>query len=136
MAETFRLEVTTPERMVLRADVEEAQVPARNGYLGILPGHAPLLAELKAGDISYRHASRTDHIAVSAGFVEVLPEQTRVLVETAEKAEEIDVSRAQAARQRAEQRLHQPAPDTDLERAMVGLERALARLQVAAKSSK
>ncbi len=136
MADTFRLEIATPERMVVREDVEEAQIPAKNGYLGVLPGHAPLLAQLKPGEISYRRAGRTRRLAITAGFVEVLPDQTKVLVESAEKAEEIDVSRAQSARQRAEERLRHAGPDTDIERARVALERALVRLQVAGKAIK
>lgn len=131
MAETLRLEITTPERRVLRADVEETQIPARNGYIGVLPGHAPLLSEMDAGQVSYREGGQTRYVAVSAGFVEVLPDQARVLAETAEKAEEIDVARAQAARDRAEQRLRNPSPDLDLERARAALSRSLARLQVA-----
>jgi len=133
MAETFQLEVTTPERMVIREQVEEAQIPLRSGYIGVLPGHAPLLGEVQAGAVSFRAGRRTAHIAVSGGFAEVLPRQTKVLVETAERAEEIDVARAEAARQRAEQRLRRPDPDTDILRATAALQRALARLQVAAK---
>ncbi len=133
MPDTFRLEITTPERMVVREDVTEAQIPAKNGYLGILPGHAPLLAQLGPGEISYRQAGRTHSLAVSGGFVEVLPEQTRVLVDTAERAEEIDVARAEKSRQRAEERLRSPNPDTDISRAMVALARATVRLQVAGK---
>ena len=136
MAETFRLEITTPERMVAREDAEEAQIPARNGYLGVLPGHAPLLAQLKPGAMTYRHGGRTESVAVGHGFVEVLPEHTKVLVDTAEKAEEIDLSRARASQERAEQRLSHPDPETDTKRAMVALQRALVRLQVAGKAAK
>lgn len=133
MADTFRLEITTPERVVVREDVEEAQIPAKNGYIGVLAGHAPLLAELAPGEITYRALGRTFHVAISGGFVEVLPEQTRVLVETAERAEEIDLARAQKARERAESRLRQPGTDVDVERAQLSLNRALARIQVAGR---
>ena len=136
MPETFRLEVTTPERRVVREDVEEAQIPARNGYLGVLPGHAPLLAQLKPGEISYRQSGRTYHLAVTGGFVEVQSDQTKVLVDTAERAEEIDLVRAQASRQRAEERLRQSTADIDVERARVALERALVRAHVAGKAVK
>ena len=136
MAETFRLEITTPEQMVTREDVEEAQIPARNGYLGVLPGHAPLLAQLKPGQISYRQSGRTQYVAVGRGLVEVLPEHTKVLVDTAERAEAIDTPRAQSARQRAEQRLQHADANTDIGRAMVALGRALVRLQVAGKTGK
>ena len=135
MAETFRLEITTPERLLVRADAAEAQIPGRNGYLGILPEHAPLISELRAGQITYREGSRVERLAVSWGFVEVLSNRVTVLAETAEKAEEIDVPRAEKARQRAEQRLGHPDPETDIKRVIVALERALARLQVAGKKS-
>jgi len=133
MAETFRLEITTPERLLVRAEAQEAQIPGRNGYLGILPEHAPLISELRPGRLSYREAGRAHSLAVGWGFVEVLPDRVRVLAETAEKAEEIDVGRAERARQRAEQRLGHPDPDTDLKRAMAALERSMARLQAAGK---
>lgn len=133
MEENFRLEVTTPERMVLREQVGEAQIPAANGYLGVLPGHAPLLAILKPGELSYRQGGHTYKLAVGPGFVEVLPNQTKVLVETAEKKEEIDVARAQKALSRAEERLHHPDPDCDIERARASLERAAARINVAGR---
>ena len=136
MAETFRLEITTPERMVAREDVEEAQIPARNGYLGVLPGHAPLLSQLRPGEISYRQGGRTQHLVIGRGLVEVLPEHTKVLVDTAEKAEEIDVSRARASQERAEQRLSHLGPETDAKRATVALQRALVRLQVASKAAR
>ncbi len=122
--------------MVTREEVEEAQIPAANGYLGVLPGHAPLMAMLKAGELSYRQRGHTEYLAVGEGFVEVLPEQTRVMVETAEKAREIDVARAQAALKRAEDRLRHPDPDTDIDRATVALQRALVRLQVVEKAGK
>ena len=136
MAETFRLEITTPERRVVREDVEEAQIPLRNGYIGVLPGHAPLIGEMKPGEISYRRLGRTEHLAITGGFVEVLPDQTKVLVDAAERVEEIDVPRAEAARRRAEERLQGGHADTDIARATVALERAVVRLQVAGRKMK
>lgn len=133
MPDTFRLEVTTPEHMVVREDVEEAQIPAKNGYLGILPGHAPLLAQLQPGELTFRQGGRTQYLAVTDGLVEVMPDHTRVLVESAERAAEIDVARAERARQRAEERLKAPAQDVDLDRATIALQRALVRLQVAGR---
>lgn len=130
---TFRLEIATPDRLLVRTDAEEAQIPGRAGYMGILPQHAPLISELKMGELSYRQGGRTERLAVSWGYVEVLPDRVTVLVEAAEKPEEIDVPRAEEARRRAEQRIQRPDPDTDLNRAMVALERALVRLQVAGK---
>ncbi len=119
----------------MRTDAEEAQIPGRGGYMGILPQHAPLISELKVGEVSYRQGGRTERLAVSWGYVEVLPDRVTVLVETAEKPEEIDVPRAEEARRRAEQRIQHPDPDTDINRAMVSLERALVRLQVAGKKA-
>ena len=133
MDQTFLLRIVTPDRQLVREDVEEAQVPGREGYLGVLPGHAPLISELKAGEITYRTGGAVKHLAVFWGYLEVLPEQVTVLAETAERAEEIDVDRARAARERAEKRLRSPDPDVDLNRAAVALERALIRLQVAAR---
>ena len=133
MDQTFLLRIVTPDRQIVREDVEEAQIPGKEGYMGILPSHAPLISELKVGEISYRRGREVRHMAVTWGFVEVLPEQVTVLAETAERAEEIDVARAQSAKERAERLLKNPNPDTDISRATVALERALIRLQVASK---
>jgi F-type H+-transporting ATPase subunit epsilon len=131
--DTFRLEVTTPERMMVRENVTEAQIPARNGYIGVLPKHAPLLSELRPGEMSYRLGGHLHYLSVTTGYVEVLPAETKVLVEAAEIPSDINVTRAQSARERAEKRLRAPDPDTDLERARAALERALVRLQVASR---
>ncbi len=133
MADTFKLEIVTPERLVVEDRAEEMQIPGRNGYLGILPGHAPLISELAVGEITYRNGSRTEHLAVAWGFAEVLPDRVTILAETAEKAAEIDVVRAERARQRAEQLLTKTAEETEFHRCQVALERALVRLQVAGK---
>ncbi|HTK94216.1 MAG TPA: F0F1 ATP synthase subunit epsilon [Terriglobales bacterium] len=132
MADTFQIEIVTPERAVVRDSATEAQIPGKNGYLGILPGHAPLISELAVGEISYRKPSGdVAHLAVAWGFAEVLPDKVTILAETAEKAEEIDVARAEKQKERAEQRLNSQDPETDFERARVALERSLVRLQVA-----
>lgn len=131
MAETFHLRIVTPAQQVVREETEELQVPGKEGYLGILAGHAPLLSELQVGEITYRQGRELRHLAVSWGFVEVLPEQVTVLAETAEKSSDIDVSRAQASKERAEQRLNNPDTDIDIDRATVALHKALSRLQVA-----
>ena len=125
------LRVVTPNRQVVSEDVAEVQAPGREGYLGILPGHAPLISILQAGELSYRHGQQTRRLAVSGGFLEVLPEQVTVLAETAERPEEIDIARAEAARERAEKRLRGGDGETDVRRATVALQRALIRLQVA-----
>ncbi len=133
MAETFHLRIVTPTRQIVREETEEMQVPGKEGYLGILAGHAPLLSELQIGEITYRQGRELRHLAVSWGFVEVLPEQVTVLAETAEKSTDIDVSRAQASKERAERRLSNPDPDTDIQRASVALQKSLSRLQVASR---
>lgn len=131
MAETFEIEIVTPDKMVVRDVAEEAQVPAKNGYLGILSGHAPLITELAIGEITYRTAGTTTHIAVAWGFAEVLPNKVTILAESAERAEDIDVNRAENARQRAEERLRAGHSDIDFTRALNAMKRAESRLQVA-----
>ncbi len=135
MADSFQFEIVTPEKLVVRDVAEEMQIPAKNGYIGVLPGHAPLITELAVGEISYRTAGFTHHIAVAWGFAEVLPDKVTILAETAERAEEIDVKRAQEAKDRAEQRLKSGDTETDFARAGNALQRAETRLQVASKSS-
>ena len=131
MAETFEIEIVTPERVVERDVVTELQLPTTNGYIGVLAGHAPLITELGIGEISYKADGQTYKIAVAWGFAEVLPNKTTILAEVAERAEDIDVARAQQAKQRAEELLRSGNPDTDFERAKSALERATARLDVA-----
>ena len=133
MDRTILLRIVTPDRQVVREDVEEIQAPGREGYLGILPGHAPLLSELKPGEMSYRQGREVRRLALGGGYLEVLPEQVTVLAETAERPEDIDTARARAAKERAERRLKSPDPDENLNRASVALERALIRLQVASR---
>jgi F-type H+-transporting ATPase subunit epsilon len=132
--DTFQFEIVTPEKLVVCDQAEEMQIPGKNGYLGILPGHAPLITELGVGEISYRNQGYTHRLAVAWGFAEVLPDKVTVLAETAERAEEIDVKRAEEAKQRAEQHLKSGDPNTDYPRAEVALQRAESRLQVANKS--
>jgi F-type H+-transporting ATPase subunit epsilon len=130
----IRLEVVTPERELVHESVLSVSIPAKTGYLGILPGHAPLLSELQPGELSYVEDHVTHFLSVSWGFTEVLPERVIVLAQTAERAEEIDVERAQRAKQRAEERLKNfTATDIDFERARAALMRALARLQAAGR---
>ncbi|PYV17707.1 MAG: ATP synthase F1 subunit epsilon [Acidobacteria bacterium] len=98
----LQLSVVTPAREVAREKVKGVTVPGKGGYLGILPGHAPLLSELQAGELSYVHNGSAEFMALSRGFVEVLPERVIVLAEAVERAEEIDVARAEQAKERAE----------------------------------
>ena len=135
MADTFEFEIVTPEKLVVREVAEEMKIPGKYGYLGILPGHAPLITELAVGEISYRNQGYTHRLAVAWGFAEVLPSKVTVLAETAERADEINVRRAEEAKQRAEERLKSADPNTDFDRAEQALQRADARLQVAGKSS-
>jgi len=133
MADTFELEIVTPEKLVVKDVAEEAQIPGKNGYLGILPGHAPLITELAVGEITYRVGGMEKHVSVAWGFAEVLPTKVTILAETAERAEEIDVERARRAKDAAEKMLHSTDPNTDFERALTALKRAEVRLDVAAK---
>jgi F-type H+-transporting ATPase subunit epsilon len=134
MADVLQLEVATPERLLLREEVAEVQVPVKNGYVGILPGHAPLLAEIGIGMLSYVVDGRKRYATLSRGFLEVLNDHVRILTDTAERAGEIDVARAQAALERAQQRLaaaHEPG--LDVSRALAAFQRATARLTAAAQ---
>jgi F-type H+-transporting ATPase subunit epsilon len=132
MADTIQIEVVTPERMVVKDTADDVQIPGKDGYLGILPGHAPLITELAVGEISYRHAGQTKRLSVAWGFAEVLPDKVTILAETAERADEIDVSRAQTAKQRAEDELKKAGVNGD-ESAQVALLRANTRIEVANK---
>ena len=136
MADTFQLEIVTPEKMVVKDVAEEMQIPGKNGYLGILPGHAPLITEMAVGEITYRNNGNTHRLAVAWGFAEVLSDKVTILAETAERPEEIDARRAQEAKQRAEEYLKSGNPDVDYSRAQVALQRAETRLQVAEKKSR
>ena len=134
MADTFEFEIVTPEKLVVRDVAEEMQIPGRNGYLGILPGHAPLITELAVGEITYRNAGTTAILSVAWGFAEVLPTKVTILAESAEKPEEIEVNRAREAKQRAEERLQGGQTGVDFDRALNALQRAETRLDVASKA--
>jgi F-type H+-transporting ATPase subunit epsilon len=135
MADSFQLEVATPERLIVKEQVTEAQIPARDGYLGVLPGHAPLIAELKAGVLSYVIGGQTRNLAIHGGFVEVQPESVRVLADLAERGEEIDVARAQIALNQAQKTMAQSHADCDPAIALEDMMRAQARIEAAAKKS-
>jgi F-type H+-transporting ATPase subunit epsilon len=137
---TFTLEIVTPDRALIREDVDEVVVPGSDGDLGVLPGHTPLLTSLKIGELWYRQGQEKHYLAIAFGFVEVLPDRVTVLADVGERAQEIDVHRAERAKQRAEQLLAQaPAPhmtaaDLDVERARIALMKSLIRLQVASRA--
>jgi F-type H+-transporting ATPase subunit epsilon len=135
MPDTTRLQVATPERMLVEEDVAEVQIPARTGYLGILPGHAPLLGELGTGFLSYLAGAKRRYLSVSGGFLEVLPDRIRVLANIAERAEEVDVERARRALQRAQEQLENPALGVDPAAALEAMERAQARLEAVAHNT-
>ena len=128
------LEIVTPERPLIREQVDEVIVPAAQGYLGVLPGHTPLLVRLDIGQLSYRKGHETFYLLVAFGFAEILPDRVTILAQTAEKAEEIDLKRAETARDRAQERLARPTMEMDFERARIAMMKALVRLQVASKA--
>jgi F-type H+-transporting ATPase subunit epsilon len=135
MADTFQLEIVTPEKKVVDTVAEEVQIPGKNGYLGILPGHAPLITELAVGEITYRENAAEQRLAVAWGFAEVLPDKVTILAETAERPSEINVERARESKERAEQRLTSGENSVDVERALDALKRAETRLEVAGQAS-
>jgi len=131
--DALSLEVVTPEREVVRESVAEVQLPGLSGYLGILPGHTPLLTELGIGPLIYKKDSQTGYVAVMGGFAEVLPERVTVLAEAAERSEEIDVSRARADLVEAEKKLTATGADvnTDWDAVLKSVACARARLEAA-----
>jgi len=133
MSDTFQLEIVTPEKMVVRDQAEEMQIPGKNGYLGILPGHAPLITELAVGEITYLKSGYSYRLSVAWGFAEVLPDKVTILAETAERADEIDARRAQEAKQRAESNLSKCSTEEEFDRTAGDLKRAETRLEVATK---
>jgi F-type H+-transporting ATPase subunit epsilon len=130
---SLHLSIVTPERLLINDVADEIQIPGAEGYLGILPGHAPLFSELKIGELGYRKGANWSWLSVAWGFAEVLPDQVHVLAETAERAQEIDIERATRAKERAEKRLSQGGDEVDYNRALVALERAVVRIQVSRK---
>jgi F-type H+-transporting ATPase subunit epsilon len=133
MAETFDFEIVTPERPLLKEQVEEAQIPGKNGYLGVLPGHAPLLSELGTGYVYVVIGGKKTYFSVHGGFLEVLPDRVKVLANAAERADEIDVERARRAMEKAQQELVNPALGVDPAAALASIARAQARLDAAAQ---
>lgn len=127
------LQIVTPDRSIVQDAVDEVQIPGSEGYFGVLPGHTPLLASLAVGEMWYRKGQEKTFLAIAFGFAEVLPDRVTILARLAERAEEIDIERAEAARQRAEALLTERA-DVDFERARASLLKALTRLQVASRA--
>ena len=127
------LQIVTPERLLVQEQVDEVQIPGSEGYFGVLPGHTPLLASLTVGELWYRKGQEKTYLAIANGFAEVLPDRVTILAQLAEKAEEIDPSRAEAAKQRAQERLTDQKSEVDYERARVALMKAMTRLQVSTR---
>ena len=127
----LELEIATPERQLVREQVSEVELRGKDGYMGILPGHAPLLGELGIGHLTYLSGSRRRTLAVHGGFLEVLDDHVRVLAEAAEKAEDIDVERAHAALRRAREQVISPPSGTEPAEAIAAFDRAQARIDVA-----
>ncbi len=134
---TLQLEVVTPTRLVVSERVTEVVAPGSEGYFGVLPDHVPFITTLKAGALTYWKGKEEHHLAVARGYAEVRGDRLSILADAAETAEEIDVARAERARERAERRLEAWASgsgEIDFARAQAALRRALARLEVAGKS--
>jgi F-type H+-transporting ATPase subunit epsilon len=130
----LQLQIVSADRSLVNEQVNEVQVPAADGYLGVLPGHTPLLATLQVGSLWYRQGQETHYLAIAFGFAEVQPDRVTILAQIAEKADEIDTARAEAAKKRAEERLTRAATDMDFERARIAMLKALIRLQVASRA--
>jgi len=130
----LQLQIVSADRSLVKEQVDEVQVPGADGYLGILPGHTPLLATLQVGTLWYRQGQEKHDLAIAFGFVEVQPDRVTILAQIAEKADEIDLARAEAAKKRAEARLASLTTDIDFERARIALLKSLIRLQVATRA--
>ena len=130
---SIELQIVTPDKLLVKEQVDEVEIPGTEGYFGVLPGHTPMLASLAVGELWYRKGQEKTYLSLAYGFAEVLPDRVTILAHLAERAEDIDITRAEEARRRAEARLQQ-AKDIDYERARSALIKSLARLQVASRS--
>jgi len=130
----FQLQIVSADRSLVNETVDEVEIPGSEGYFGVLPGHTPLLALLGTGELWYRQGTSMHYLSIAFGFAEVQPDRVTILAQIAERADEIDVARAEAAKRRAEERLASPTSDTDYQRARVALLKSLIRLQVATRA--
>jgi len=133
----LQLQIVSADRLLVNEQVDEVQIPGSAGYLGVLPGHTPLLSTLQVGELWYRQGpgeGAKHYLSIAFGFVEIQPDRVTILAQIAEPAAGIDAARAEAARQRAEERLSKPTSDVDFERARIALVKALVRLQVASRA--
>jgi F-type H+-transporting ATPase subunit epsilon len=130
----IQLLIVSADRSLVNETVDEVEIPGFDGYFGVLPGHTPLLAVLQVGELWYRQGSEKHYLAIAYGFAEVQPDRVTILAQIAEKADEIDLRRAEAAKKRAEERIASPVIEMDAERARVALMKSLIRLQVATRA--
>jgi F-type H+-transporting ATPase subunit epsilon len=131
----IQLQIVSADRSLVNETVDEVEIPGFDGYFGVLPGHTPLLAVLSVGELWYRQGQEKHYLAIALGFAEVQPDRVTILAQIAEKADEIDLARAEASKKRAEERISRPvAVDMDAERARIALMKALIRLQVATRA--
>src|SRR5258708_1981534 len=127
----LQLRIVSADRSLVTETVDEVEIPGAEGYFGVLPGHTPLLALLGAGELWYRQGSEKHYLSMAFGFAEVQPDQVTILAQIAERADEIDLARAEAARKRAEERLARATVDMDAERARISLLKSLIRIPFA-----
>jgi F-type H+-transporting ATPase subunit epsilon len=130
----LRLQIVSADRSLVNELVDEVEIPGSDGYFGVLPGHTPLLALLGAGELWYRQGQEKHYLVIAFGFAEVQPDAVTILAQIAEKADDVDVARAEAAKKRAEERLATPAMQMDFERARIAMLKSLIRLQVATRA--
>jgi F-type H+-transporting ATPase subunit epsilon len=128
------LQIVSADRSLVNESVDEVEIPGSEGYFGVLPGHTPLLATLGTGELWYRQGQEFHYLAIAQGFAEVQPDAVTILAQVAERPDEIDIARAEAAKRRAEQRITSPTVDMDAERARIALMKSLIRLQVATRA--
>jgi F-type H+-transporting ATPase subunit epsilon len=137
MAELLKFELVTPQRKVVSEEVDEITATGTLGEFGVLPGHAPFLTSLKIGELSYKKGGAVYHLAVNAGYFEVVNDMVTILVDSSERAEEIDLERAKRAQARAEEGLKSvSSEDKQYQEMEAALQRALIRMQVAAKAAR
>ena len=130
----IQLLIVSADRALVNETVDEVEIPGYDGYFGVLPGHTPLLAVLQVGELWYRQGPEKHYLSIAFGFAEVQPDRVTILAQGAEKADEIDLARAEQAKKRAEERIARPAVDMDAERARIALMKSLIRLQVATRA--
>ena len=130
----IHLQIVSADRSLVSEHVDEVQIPGADGYLGVLPGHTPLLTTLQVGQLWYRQGQEKHYLSIAFGFAEIQPDRVTILAQIAEKADEIDIARAELAKKRAEERMTKPTVDMDFERARIALLKALVRLQVASRA--